>query len=230
MENLIYELGTKDAIINERNEEIKKLKEEKHSLYHDKEKLINEIGTKDAIINERNEEIKKLQGNINNERQEKNRLLLDHGINIGILKEKDNVIINLQEQLDIKNGIISKINPISSDSIIIDDSKIIGRGSFSTVVEGSYFGTPVAIKKLTTEINKTIFAKEIQALFTIKHPRCTTILGYLLEPPSIVLNRYAMTLYAFLHKFGVIPLTVKKSLAKDIFAGLQYLHANKNGT
>jgi len=71
MENLIYELGTKDAIINERNEEIKKLKEEKHSLYHDKEKLINEIGTKDAIINERNEEIKKLQGNINNERQEK---------------------------------------------------------------------------------------------------------------------------------------------------------------
>jgi len=112
------------------------------------------------------------------------------------------------------------------DGKVINKNKLIGTGAFSKIYEGTYHGSTVAVKLISSErFNKDIFANEVQSLFNIKHPRCVSIQGYLSEPePGIILNLYSTTLHQLIQNY-TLELRIKKTLAKDIISGLAYLHS-----
>lgn len=94
----------------------------------------------------------------------------------------------LAEVLDDVN-IIGKVDLLNYSSIYIDNKAVLGAGSFSKVVLGSYEGNTVAIKTihtydLTIDIINRI-ATESKILSTIKHENIVAIYGVSVRPPSI---------------------------------------------
>lgn len=65
---------------------------------------------------------------------------------------------------------------INLDKLEINESSLLGRGSFGIVARGKYCGTSVAVKKITT--HSSDLEKEVETLHRLRHPNIVTMLAY----------------------------------------------------
>jgi tRNA A-37 threonylcarbamoyl transferase component Bud32 len=126
---------------------------------------------------------------------------------------------------------------ISPSEINLDDSELIGKGSFGEIRKASWRGTPVAVKTIRPSLSKDRmvvkdFRHEVELLVKIRHPNIVQFLGAVTQqPPLMLITEYLAggDLHELLRKkYSVLsaPLIVKYSL--DIARGMCYLHNGPN--
>jgi GTPase SAR1 family protein len=123
---------------------------------------------------------------------------------------------------------------ISASDLVIGER--LGKGSFGEIFAGTYMGRDVAIKQMfeqTSESKATAafadFRQEVWCMAGLDHPNIVNLIGFQLQPPTIVLDLVAGgDLYKFLHTPSSAatldwPLIIK--MAYEIALGMRYLHS-----
>eukprot|EP00179_Madagascaria_erythrocladioides_P003046 CAMPEP_0198327494 /NCGR_PEP_ID=MMETSP1450-20131203/14741_1 /TAXON_ID=753684 ORGANISM="Madagascaria erythrocladiodes, Strain CCMP3234" /NCGR_SAMPLE_ID=MMETSP1450 /ASSEMBLY_ACC=CAM_ASM_001115 /LENGTH=539 /DNA_ID=CAMNT_0044031541 /DNA_START=65 /DNA_END=1681 /DNA_ORIENTATION=- len=122
------------------------------------------------------------------------------------------------------------------DSIVWHDIKIekkIGSGAYGDVYKARYHGYPVAVKVIKEalgddEAKKEKILEELKLMALLKHPNVVLLMGACLTPDSQVsiVTEYCGrgNLKDTLKEVKSLPMRLK--LAKDIVAGLNWLHSN----
>eukprot|EP01118_Nematostelium_gracile_P008225 TRINITY_DN2724_c2_g1_i1.p1 TRINITY_DN2724_c2_g1~~TRINITY_DN2724_c2_g1_i1.p1 ORF type:complete len:359 (-),score=76.06 TRINITY_DN2724_c2_g1_i1:23-1024(-) len=110
--------------------------------------------------------------------------------------------------------------------------KSIGEGAFGTVYEGIWLkSTKVALKKLNDETISTAAAKEVALMSKFRHPNIVSYLGMFQDSRETM---YIVT--EFLENGSLLDLLRHKGpfskdqlvkMAKDVVAGMIYLHSEK---
>ena len=114
--------------------------------------------------------------------------------------------------------------------LIIDDSKIIGKGNFGTVYLGSWRKTTVVVKISNTNISKEdeqLFLSEFEVMTKMHHPNIIQLLGYVREPFMIVMEylpKNDLTVYISEYK---LKIKKKINICIEILKGVCYLHNRK---
>ncbi|ETL82998.1 TKL/DRK protein kinase [Phytophthora nicotianae CJ01A1] len=122
---------------------------------------------------------------------------------------------------------------IREEDLVIDSA--IGRGVFGVVYKGSYFGTPVAIKKLhVSGVPKNTlveFEKECSIMKGLHHPNIVLFMGSCSKPPTLLLVTELLANGSFFDIYHKMPrpeparqLRLAYSIAFDMAKGLAYLH------
>jgi serine/threonine protein kinase len=123
---------------------------------------------------------------------------------------------------------------ICEKDLIID--KPIGRGVFGIVYQGSYFGTPVAIKKLhVSGVPKNVlteFEKECTIMRGLHHPNIVLFMGSCSKPPTLLLVTELLSNGSFFDIYHQSNppeskqqhLHIAFHIAFDMAKGLAYLH------
>jgi serine/threonine protein kinase len=120
-------------------------------------------------------------------------------------------------------------------SLNIDQSKVLGSGSYGVVYEGTYNYDAVAIKclhsnaKLSSKLVAD-FASECGLLSQLNHERIVRLKGACLDPGSYCLVMELLsggTLYEYLHSSEDISWESRAQIGFDIISGLAYLHSQK---
>ncbi|KAF1329076.1 Tkl/drk protein kinase, partial [Globisporangium splendens] len=96
---------------------------------------------------------------------------------------------------------------IKEEDLIVDAA--IGRGVFGVVYKGSYFGTPVAIKKLhTSSVPKNTlaeFEKECSIMKGLHHPNIVLFMGSCSKPPTLLLVTELLANGSFFDIYHKLP-------------------------
>ncbi|RLN83504.1 hypothetical protein BBO99_00002077 [Phytophthora kernoviae] len=122
---------------------------------------------------------------------------------------------------------------IREEDLIVDAA--IGRGVFGVVYKGSYFGTPVAIKKLhVSGVPKNTlmeFEKECNIMKGLHHPNIVLFMGSCSKPPTLLLVTELLANGSFFDIYHKMPrpdqarqLRLSYNIAFDMAKGLAYLH------
>ncbi|OWZ06860.1 TKL/DRK protein kinase [Phytophthora megakarya] len=122
---------------------------------------------------------------------------------------------------------------IREEDLVVDAA--IGRGVFGVVYKGSYFGTPVAIKKLhVSGVPKNTlveFEKECSIMKGLHHPNIVLFMGSCSKPPTLLLVTELLANGSFFDIYHKMPrpdparqLRLAYSVAFDMAKGLAYLH------
>lgn len=123
---------------------------------------------------------------------------------------------------------------IREEDLIVEGA--IGRGVFGVVYKGSYFGTPVAIKKLhVSGVPKNTlaeFEKECAIMRGLHHPNIVLFMGSCSKPPTLLLVTELLSNGSFFDIYHKLPrldpparlLRLAYNLAFDMAKGLAYLH------
>ncbi|KAG6957675.1 hypothetical protein JG687_00009839 [Phytophthora cactorum] len=122
---------------------------------------------------------------------------------------------------------------IREEDLVVDSA--IGRGVFGVVYKGSYFGTPVAIKKLhVSGVPKNTlmeFEKECSIMKGLHHPNIVLFMGSCSKPPTLLLVTELLANGSFFDIYHKMPrpeparqLRLAHSVAFDMAKGLAYLH------
>eukprot|EP00126_Sphaerothecum_destruens_P014426 Sdes_comp25045_c0_seq1m22650 len=107
--------------------------------------------------------------------------------------------------------------------------KELGRGGYGIVYSGSYFGSPVAIKKLFLNVSESIFAefhKEVSVMRRLRHPNVLLFIGASTEPdPLCIITELGEkgSLESVL-KQTPISWATRLKYTLDIARGMNYLH------
>ncbi|KAJ0409312.1 hypothetical protein ATCC90586_007590 [Pythium insidiosum] len=140
----------------------------------------------------------------------------------------DRKIVNNKTMLMDTDGL-----SIREEDLVIEG--IIGRGVFGVVYKGSYFGTPVAIKKLhISSVPKNTlaeFEKECTIMKGLHHPNIVLFMGSCSKPPSLLLVTELLANGSFFDIYHKLPrpeaaqqLRLAYNIAFDMARGLAYLH------
>ena len=136
----------------------------------------------------------------------------------------------------------SSLQPFLLDGITLTDERIIGDGSYATVVPLSFRGLKCAGKKLHTIFFENAspqekehmidrFQEECQLLSRLKHPNIVQFLGVHFEDgsdlPVMVMEFLHCTLSECLDRYGVLPEQVGMGILDDVATGLCYLHGHR---
>lgn len=122
---------------------------------------------------------------------------------------------------------------IKEEDLIVEAA--IGRGVFGVVYKGSYFGTPVAIKKLhTSSVPKNTLAefdKECNIMKGLHHPNIVLFMGSCSKPPTLLLVTELLANGSFFDIYHKLPrpeplqqVRLAYNIAFDMSKGLAYLH------
>lgn len=122
---------------------------------------------------------------------------------------------------------------IREEDLVMDVA--IGRGVFGVVYKGSYFGTPVAIKKLhVSAVPKNTlleFDKECSIMRGLHHPNIVLFMGSCSKPPTLLLVTELLANGSFFDIYHKVPkpeqsqqLRLAYNVAFDMSKGLAYLH------
>lgn len=122
---------------------------------------------------------------------------------------------------------------IKEEDLIVEAA--IGRGVFGVVYKGSYFGTPVAIKKLhTSSVPKNTLAefdKECSIMKGLHHPNIVLFMGSCSKPPTLLLVTELLANGSFFDIYHKLPrpdpvqqVRLAYNIAFDMAKGLAYLH------
>ncbi|TMW66372.1 hypothetical protein Poli38472_004137 [Pythium oligandrum] len=122
---------------------------------------------------------------------------------------------------------------IREEDLVIEGA--IGRGVFGVVYKGSYFGTPVAIKKLhVSGVPKNTLAefdKECSIMKGLHHPNIVLFMGSCSKPPTLLLVTELLSNGSFFDIYHKLPrpelpqqLRIAFNIAFDMAKGLAYLH------
>lgn len=119
---------------------------------------------------------------------------------------------------------------ITADELEFEE--IIGIGGSCTVYRGKYKNLEVAIKVMKKTSNNTYlkeFNREVQMLSTLHHANLVSLIGSCIGERMCIVMEYCKgsTLFELLHEKKNIRLSWKQriSFAKDIAAGMAYLHS-----
>ena len=114
--------------------------------------------------------------------------------------------------------------------------RVLGHGSYATVLELQYKGLKCAGKKIhevllrqgASSYSVQRFEKECQLLSQVRHPNIVQFLGLCYESgvelPIIVMEFLPTTLTASIENYGVMPTDINYSILHDVAVGLYYLH------
>jgi serine/threonine protein kinase len=124
---------------------------------------------------------------------------------------------------------------IPYEEVSINFQKILGRGEFSIVYEGTWRNLKVAVKYFNPECDESLvihLAKELQVLIKIHHPHIIQVLGVCFKPFLILLEYMEYgDLYKQMDRYRLIPnifmYPKKKSWCRQICLALNYLHLRK---
>ncbi|KDO31155.1 TKL protein kinase [Saprolegnia parasitica CBS 223.65] len=122
---------------------------------------------------------------------------------------------------------------ITEKDVILGDA--IGKGVFGVVYSGTYFGTPVAIKKLpigaVPKNTLAEFHKECSIMKGLHHPNIVLFMGSCSNPPNLLLVTELLingSFFDYYHKHDTPPADMLRHLsyniALDMARGLAYLH------
>ena len=115
--------------------------------------------------------------------------------------------------------------------------RVLGHGSYATVLELQYKGLKCAGKKIhevllrqgASSYSVQTFEKECQLLSQVHHPNIVQFLGLCYEPgvelPILVMEFLPTTLAASIENYGVMPTDINYSVLHDVAVGLYYLHS-----
>ncbi|KAL7680599.1 putative mitogen-activated protein (MAP) kinase kinase kinase 7 [Plasmopara halstedii] len=140
----------------------------------------------------------------------------------------DRKIVSNSNALENNDGL-----SICEKDLIVESA--IGRGVFGVVYKGSYFGTPVAIKKLhVSSVPKNTlieFEKECSIMRGLHHPNIVLFMGSCSKPPTLLLVTELLANGSFFDIYHKMPcpessrqLRLAYSVAFDMAKGLAYLH------
>jgi serine/threonine protein kinase len=126
---------------------------------------------------------------------------------------------------------------VSPSEIDLENSELIGKGSFGEIRKAIWRGTPVAVKTIRPSLSNDRmvvkdFTQEVELLVKLRHPNIVQFLGAVTrQPPLMLITEYLAggDLYELLSRKKEAlpaPLIVKYSL--DIARGMCYLHNGPN--
>uniref|UniRef100_A0A7S1QX02 Protein kinase domain-containing protein n=1 Tax=Neobodo designis TaxID=312471 RepID=A0A7S1QX02_NEODS len=102
----------------------------------------------------------------------------------------------------------------------------IGKGGFSTVYEGTFYGHSVAVKVLTIRnpSERQMFEEELQALLnpSLMHRNICPLLAFCYEAPAFIFPKLSPL---SLERLKRLPLDVRDSVCIDVARGLAHMHA-----
>jgi serine/threonine protein kinase len=102
----------------------------------------------------------------------------------------------------------------------------IGKGGFSSVYEGLFYGATVAVKVLTirNESERLMFEEELRAMLNPRlfHHNICPLLGYCYEHPAFIFPKLSPL---SLDRLRRLPADVRDSVCIDVARGLAHMHA-----
>uniref|UniRef100_A0A0D6R4N9 non-specific serine/threonine protein kinase n=1 Tax=Araucaria cunninghamii TaxID=56994 RepID=A0A0D6R4N9_ARACU len=120
----------------------------------------------------------------------------------------------------------------------LDFSKsiMIGKGSFGEILQVSWRGTPVAVKRILPSLSddKLViqdFRHEVDLLVKLRHPNIVQFLGAVTKkPPLMLITEYLRggDLHQYLKEKGALSPSNAVNFALDIARGMAYLHNEPN--
>ena len=136
----------------------------------------------------------------------------------------------------VRQDSFSGLEPYKLTGVQVSD-KVIGHGSYATVLELHYMGLKCAGKKIhdvllkkdsTTYVTGR-FEQECQLLARIRHPNIVQFLGVFFregeEIPILVMEYLPTNLKASINERGTLPQKTSYSILHDVALALCYLHS-----
>lgn len=128
-----------------------------------------------------------------------------------------------------------QIEGFSIEEADLEIGQPLGKGVFGAVYQGTYFGTPVAIKKLfITGVPKDVmrdFNKETTIMKGLRHPNIVLFMGSCCNPPNLLLVTELLQNGSFFDIYHKQPqpdldehVSISINIALDMAMGLCYLH------
>ena len=127
--------------------------------------------------------------------------------------------------------------PILQSDVTFDDRNPLGSGSFGVVRQGSWLGTCVAIKTLTSdaaEVDPSLlqnFERELRLLAELRHPNIISLFGYFRSAGRhlhLVMELGECCLSSRLLSCGAaqspLAMDISLKIALDVACGLLFLH------
>jgi len=131
----------------------------------------------------------------------------------------------------VDDGLIENFEEVwTVDLEEIEFGDVIGKGAFGEVYKGDYFGTEVAVKKLSymEEDDELYFQREVSALKSIRHPNIVTFMGAAYQGTDLFIVTEYVSRGALrgVLKNPEVPLSwqVRGRIALDIACAMAYLH------
>ena len=116
-------------------------------------------------------------------------------------------------------------------------SRVLGHGSYATVLELEYMGLKCAGKKIHevlleqggTSYSVRRFEEECRLLSQVRHPNIVQFLGVHFQQgvsaPILVMEFLPTNLTACIEQYGILPKEISYSILHDVALGLCYLHS-----
>ncbi len=122
---------------------------------------------------------------------------------------------------------VNEVLVTQREDVEIDFKKVIGRGSFSQVFAGVFNSKPVAVKKLFTRPPDELLHREIE-ISKLRHLNIISFYGsFTYEGLVYIVTELAQhSLFDFLHEHPIPDHRRSLHWAKEIAAGVHYLHQN----
>ena len=161
---------------------------------------------------------------------EKLKVELDGQVNANVLLK--NELIRLRSVCEEQIAHLRNISPswiIQRSDVVINKNKIRGRGGWGTVYEGTYHGSPVAIKELhqITFENYFAFQREMKVATKCHHPNLLHVMGVTNDQgsPLIITELMGCNLRDFINGNFAQLKDHGQKLAIQIAQGLCCLHS-----
>ena len=129
----------------------------------------------------------------------------------------------------------TKFNSFELTGIKVTD-RVLGHGSYATVLELQYLGLKCAGKKIheillmqgNASYTVRRFEEECNLLSQIRHPNIVQFLGVFFQPgqqaPILVMEFLPTNLTSCIEQYGILPSETSYSILYDVALGLSYLH------
>jgi serine/threonine protein kinase len=126
---------------------------------------------------------------------------------------------------------------VSPSEIDLENSELIGKGSFGEIRKAIWRGTPVAVKTIRPSLSNDRmvvkdFRQEVELLVKLRHPNIVQFLGAVTrQPPLMLITEYLAggDLYELLsRKKEALPAPLIVNYSLDIARGMCYLHNGPN--
>ena len=127
-------------------------------------------------------------------------------------------------------------DPYKLNGVTVTD-RVLGHGSYATVLELEYMGLKCAGKKIHEVLleqggaNYSVrrFEEECRLLSQVRHPNIVQFLGVHFQQgvptPILVMEFLPTNLTSCIEQYGVLPKEISYSILHDVALGLHYLHS-----
>ncbi len=123
---------------------------------------------------------------------------------------------------------MNEVSVSRPEDVTIDFSKEIGRGAFSQIFQGVCNSKPVAVKKLFERPSPELLHRQIE-ISKLRHPNIISFYGSFTHEGLvyIVTELAQQSLFDFLNEHPIPNHQLSLRWAKEVAAGVHYLHKNK---